>query len=118
MLFVVQMCALQVPAEMTGFMVTIELPSSDADAVAYMRNTLESEHHIYIVYDQMPMTLFTPPPPPPSSSPTPVAEPTHPPARSLLFFTRLSAQVYLEMSDFEQLGQLVPQLLAQHTSRD
>lgn len=29
-----------------------------------------------------------------------------------IFFARLSAQVYLELSDFEQLGDLVPHLLS------
>lgn len=78
---------------MTGSMVNVELPACSAAAAARMRTRLEEEHGIYLVLEQ----LLRPAP-----------------ARPLLH-TRLSAQVYLQMSDFEQLGALVPiMLLAEH----
>jgi hypothetical protein len=96
---------------MTGFMVNVELPSCDPDAIAYMRNALEHEHNIYIVYDKLEMK------PPLAATTTATSGPVLIPSPTpcYLYHTRLSAQVYLEMSDFEQLSALVPQLLASYT---
>jgi hypothetical protein len=76
---------------MTGFMVNIILPSTDPDAISYMRDTLDTQYNIYIVYDKVPASLSV--------------------TGRDIYFTRLSAQVYLELSDLLQLGSLVPELL-------
>lgn len=83
---------------MCAFMVNIVLPSQNPAAVKYMRDTLEDTHSIYIVCDFIPKELSR--------------------TNSVVFFTRLSAQVYLELSDFARLGNLVPQLLAQYDNLD
>ena len=89
---------------MSGFMVNIILPSSDPDAVSYMRDTLETDYNTYIVYDRIPADL--------------VREDSPFYTGNDVYFTRLSAQVYLELSDFTQLADLVPELLKSAPSRD
>ena len=79
-------------------MVNIVLPSNDEDAVVYMQSTLDSQYNIYIVVSSVTSTN---------------ADGT----TSTICFTRLSGQVYLEISDFEQLGALVPQLLEEYSHK-
>lgn len=86
--------SLLVPEDMSGFMINVILPSTDPDAVAYMRETLDQKFGIYIVYDMIPSSLSN--------------------TGKDILFTRLSAQVYLELSDFTQLGELVPRLLEEY----
>jgi hercynylcysteine S-oxide lyase len=89
--------SLLVAEDMSGFMINIILPSTDTDAVAYMRQTLDDKYGIYIVYDKIPSSLSS--------------------TGKDILFTRLSAQVYLELTDYTQLGELVPQLLAEYESQ-
>ena len=83
----------QIPEDMSGFMVNVILPTSDPEAVTYLTSTLNSTYNIYMVassvVDSRPGRVGT-----------------------SIMFTRLSAQIYLELSDFTQLGKLVPDLLA------
>lgn len=74
-------------------MVNIILPSTDPNAVAYMRDTLDTTYNIYIVYDMVPADKSN--------------------TGEDIYFTRLSSQVYLEIDDFLKLTTLVPQLLNQ-----
>jgi len=84
-----------IPEDLSGYMINVVLPSNDVDAVVYMQSTLDSRYNIYIVVSSVPST---------STDGT----------VSTIYFTRLSAQVYLEMSDFVTVGELVPQLLAEY----
>jgi hypothetical protein len=82
----------QIPEDMSGFMVNVILPTSHPEAASYVTSTLNSTYNIYMVtgsvVDSRPGRVGTP-----------------------ILFTRLSAQIYLELSDFTQLGKLVPDLL-------
>lgn len=80
---------------MSGFMVNVILPSADPAAVSYVTSTLNSTYNIYMVAASVPAAT----------------------KEGILMFTRLSAQVYLESSDFEQLGLLVPELLKEYGKR-
>ena len=77
---------------MSGFMVNVILPSSDLPAVTYVAESLNSTYNIYLVTGSVPDSRLDQP----------------------ILFTRLSAQVYLEMDDFTQLGVLVPALLKEY----
>ena len=84
---------------MIGFMVNVELPSTNAEAIAYMRDLLESKFNIYIVYDKV------------------IEKDNSKESCSssrFLYHTRLSGQVYLEIGDFIQIEELVPQILAEY----
>ena len=78
---------------MSGFMFSVILPSTDAAAIAYVQDTLSTRCDIYMVYGSA-VDVGT---------------------NQVTYFTRLSAQVYLELSDFDTLGKLVPQLLAEYS---
>ena len=73
-------------------MVNVILPSADPEAVSYVTTTLNSTYNIYMVTGSVT-----------DSRAGQVGVP--------ILFARLSAQIYLEMSDFTQLGKLVPDLL-------
>jgi hercynylcysteine S-oxide lyase len=88
---------LLVGVDLTGFMVNIILPSTDVEAIAFMRDTLDIEYNIYIVYDVIPADKSD--------------------TGEEIYFTRLSAQVYLELQDFMRLATLVPELLARGSSK-
>ena len=68
------------------------LPSTDPEAIAYVQSTLDSKYRIYMVYGSA----------------------TDSATGQLIYFTRLSAQVYVQMSDFELLAELVPKLLSEY----
>lgn len=72
-----------VPESMEEFMINIALPTKNATLAKEIQHLLLQNHAIYIVVAQ---------------------EPT-----SGIIFTRLSSQIYLEMSDFTRLGELVLQ---------
>ena len=82
-----------VPLEMSAFLFNVQLPSSDADAMAAVQSALDHEYHIYFVFGSVVDAASGEP----------------------LLFTRLSAQVYLELDDFRRFGELVLQLLADQT---
>jgi selenocysteine lyase/cysteine desulfurase len=84
-----------VPLDMVSFLFSVILPSTDADAIAYVQSTMDSEYLIYFVYDKT------------------VSAKTG----ETIFFTRLSAQVYLELSDFERFGALLPKLLLEYSAK-
>mmetsp|Transcript_28645 Transcript_28645/g.40834 ORF Transcript_28645/g.40834 Transcript_28645/m.40834 type:complete len:420 (+) Transcript_28645:1144-2403(+) len=90
--------SLLVPPAMSGFMVNVILPTSDPSAVTYVTNTLNSTYNIYMVTGSVPDSRLG----------LGIGQP--------LLFTRLSAQVYLEMADFTQLGVLVPSLLNEYNN--
>lgn len=87
---------LLVPLNMTSFLFTVILPTTDVDAVAYAQSTMDHQYHIYFVYDQY----------------------TDPSTGNTLLFTRLSAQVYLELSDFRRFAELMPQLLTEYNNNN
>ena len=117
---------LLVPEDMSGYMINVVLPSTDADAVEYMQQQLNSTYNIYLVYSSVTTTITTS-----ASAFHPITQTSgkesqqhnasisaavHTAPRTSIFFARLSAQVYLELGDFEQLSNLVPQLLAEAPS--
>ena len=99
---------LLVPATMSGFMINVILPSTNATAIKEMQEELDKKHGIYIVYGSIDIV---------------VADETEDKCKrqyddtyrscstKTIYSTRLSAQVYLGMVDFRPLGNLVPQLL-------
>ena len=74
---------------MTAAMINVVLPSSDINAVANMASILGSKYNFYFTYSSVNSTA----------------------TGQSIIYTRLSAQVYLELSDFELLATLVPSLL-------
>ena len=112
---------LLVSEAMSGFMVNVILPSTNRTAIEDMQAALNSTYNIYLVTG--PATSFVPSF---NENPTPSetlkddceesadsdmdCEPT-------LFITRISAQVYLELSDFSRLGELVLQLLRESKNK-
>jgi hypothetical protein len=78
---------------MQGFMFNIVLPTTDANAAAYMQAKLDSDYNIYLVY-------------------TSVLDNQG----NTILYTRLSSQVYLELKDFEQIKDLVPKLLSEYNA--
>jgi hypothetical protein len=80
---------MQVPDNLIGNMTNVILPTTSADAVKELQYRLDNEYNIYIVaVSVFSHTLGSP-----------------------IYFTRLSAQVYVEMSDFVRLGELVLMIL-------
>ena len=75
-------------------MINIGLPSNDPDALAYVQSTMDKKYHVYIVYDKI----------------------TDASTGVITYFTRLSAQVYVQLSDFERVAELVPLLLHEYYS--
>ena len=75
-------------------MVNIVLPSNDPVALKYVQHELDTVHNIYIVFD--------------SFVDSRIRNPEH---EYNVYFTRLSAQVYVQISDFEILGKLVLEIL-------
>lgn len=73
---------------MCGFMINVILPSSDPSAISYLQRKLDKDHNIFLVVDSV-----------------------RGGEGATICFTRLSAQVYNQMSDFEAIAELVPQIL-------
>ncbi|XP_065191425.1 uncharacterized protein LOC135822549 [Sycon ciliatum] len=77
------------PDDMFAAMVDIELPTGDGNKAAEIASVFVSKYNMYIVVYQM--------------------KGTEPPQ----YWTRLSAQIYLEVIDFERVGQLVLEIIQQ-----
>jgi len=77
-----------VAPELCGFMVNVGLPVATAAAMETLQRTLDVDHNVYIVCSEVRDTS----------------------GRSM-FFTRLSAQVYLDLNDFRMLAELVLELV-------
>ena len=75
------------PDRMIGSMVDVQLPTSDSSKVAAIQDAFTNEFNSYIVVYQL--------------------KGSDPPQ----YWTRLSAQVYLELSDFETVGSRVLEIL-------
>jgi len=92
----------QVPEDLTGFMSNIALPIHDEEKVSVLQSRLFKEHNISVVYHSVNLR-------------SDFAVPAHldglQGGEKMVFFVRLSAQVYLELSDFELLADTVLQLL-------
>lgn len=82
-----------VPDRMEEFMINIELPAGidSIDAGKALMEDLETQHGIYMI------ALYDGP--------------------SGRFYTRLSAQVYLELEDFQRLGMLVLDFIEDYSYR-
>lgn len=77
-------------------MVNVILPSTNSSAISSMRNELDEVYNIYIVYDSVPAELSK--------------------TNEIIYFTRLSAQIYLDYNDFMKLKDLVPELLQKYST--
>ena len=83
-------------------MANVALPVHDAEKVCVLQSRLFKEHNISVVYHHVPLRSdFVVPGP---------VEELRGEGKSV-FFVRLSAQVYLELSDFELLADTVLLLL-------
>lgn len=105
--------ALLVPPVMTAFMVNIILPSTDAAAIKVMQEELNEKYGIYIVYGSVEVMVSVDN----NQGPRICTDGEQSSKRDtacqkrIVYVTRLSAQVYLDMDDFIKLGSLVPELL-------
>ena len=83
---------------MTLFMSNVVLPSTNEEAIKHTQRILDKVHNVYFVYSKV------------------KRDPTQPESPSnVIYFTRISAQVYVQYSDFERLAELVPQVLEEYT---
>ena len=99
---------------MTALMVNIVLPSTDAAAIKVMQEELNETYGIYIVYGSVEMTAKTANYRNMKDNNTDGEEASKKDTacqKRTVYVTRLSAQVYLDMNDFIELGRLVPELL-------
>jgi len=83
---------LLVPLDMSANMINVILPSNDPLAVEYMQKKLDAQYDIYLLFSSVPSSESS----------------------STLFYIRLSMQIYLELSDFEKIVDLVPHLLQEY----
>lgn len=106
--------SLLVPGAMSGYMVNVILPCNDETKVSNMQKQLFELYNIYVVTGNVTNNLK-------NISNSEVLSTSAATMRGgdtdvtatveTIFFVRLSAQVYLEFSDFERLAYLVPILL-------
>jgi isopenicillin-N epimerase len=82
------------PASMASSMVSIEVPTDNTTACAIVAGQLRSLHGFYM----------------PASA---AVDAAHAPPSGIACYWRLSAQIFLEMADYERLAVLTTQLLAQ-----
>lgn len=83
--------SLLVPMSMTGTMSNVILPSSNGDAINYMVSTLLSDYNTFLVAASVVDSQG-----------------------NIIYYSRLSAQVYLEMEDIKWLAVMVPRLINQY----
>lgn len=74
---------------MVGVMCNVVLPSNNEAAVTYMQQTLLKNHDVFMITQSI--TSYD----------------------EIVYFTRLSGQIYLDESDFALLESLVPLLLSE-----
>ena len=98
--------SLQVPEKLTGFMANIALPSSVCDeaTAALLQKRLMDQHHMSIVYASVPNRNYVTSNGSDDSANNGAAVVA---TAADIFFVRLSAQVYLEMKDFELFADVV-----------
>lgn len=84
-------------------MSNVALPIHDAEKVRVLQARLFKEHHISVVYHFVHLR-------PDFTTPS-VVDGLHGENNNVVYFVRLSAQVYLELSDFSLLADTVLQLL-------
>ena len=105
-----QLCAdawgtrLLCPTDMCAFMVNVELPCTDRDAAYDLQRSLDREHNVYMVYESVPNSAL-------AQEQGQGQGQGQEGQSDRIFFVRLSAQVYLDISDFETLARLVQLLL-------
>ena len=95
---------------MIGNMVNVVLPSTIAQDVKNMQETLDKEHNIYVVYkstSDLTSTLVDTTDDGSDDNDNDIQKK----AKSEIFYLRLSVQIYMEESDFDLLEELVPKLL-------
>ena len=94
---------------MIGNMVNVVLPSTSAQDIKIMQETLDKEYNIYVVYkstcDQTSTLVDT------TDDGDNIINNDGNQSEIEIFYLRLSVQVYMEESDFDQLEELVPKLL-------
>jgi selenocysteine lyase/cysteine desulfurase len=86
---------MKAPEESVGFMSNVVLPCRDEQSTKHLQEALDRRHKVYIVTGRVAGSMSA--------------------HGSDVFFTRLSAQVYLQMEDFEKLADLVPRILAEYS---
>jgi selenocysteine lyase/cysteine desulfurase len=84
--------SLLVPMELCAFMTNVVLPTSNDQETQELQRILDEEYNVYIVTGKVPVTNNTDG------------------SQREVYFTRLSAQVYLELSDFQRLSGLVVEI--------
>lgn len=112
--------ALLVPPQMTAFMVNVVLPSTDATAIKVMQEELNEAYGIYIVYGSVEVTAKADKYQDRKEciDGEKATKKDKACQKRTVYVTRLSAQVYLDMNDFIELGRLVPELLQKEEIRE
>lgn len=90
---------------LTANMINVVLPTHDSEAVSFLQKQLDDVHNIYIVCSSLRINTCI------------EGDKGSDSANSItndVFFTRLSAQIYLELSDFARLANLVPIILSEY----
>lgn len=84
-------------------MANVVLPCSDEEAIKFAQQTADKRHNVYFIYGKIKYTgggfdnITT--------------------DDGFVFFTRISAQVYVEFAHFTILGDLIPKLLDEYQSQ-
>ena len=95
--------SLLVPLSMSGSMANVILPSSNADAIAFMQQEMLDRFNTYMVYSSVP-----------DSRSTSSASAGSSGSATSIYFLRLSAQVYLSFADFKSIATRVPMLIDEY----
>jgi hypothetical protein len=84
-------------------MANVVLPSSDEEAIKYAQQAADKVHNIYFVYSKIKLSGG-------------IVNNAGTDDR-FVFFTRISAQVYLTSSEFARFGDLLPTLLHEYKQK-
>lgn len=102
---------LLVPLSMNGFMANVILPTTSRALLLDVQQKLLQEHHITMVFEQVPARKEYSPALTEIKSTSPTIELFSAEGEGKIFFIRISSQVYLEFSDFVKLNRAVKTLL-------
>jgi transcriptional regulator len=87
-------------------MTNVVLPSNDENAIIFAQKQADKRHNVYFIYSKVL-----------AASPVPGAN-GEKGDKTMTYFTRISAQVYVTLSDFELLAEIVPRLLKEYAENN
>ncbi len=86
---------------MQAFMANVLLPLSTEEEALHLQKTLLDQHHLTMVYGSVPHRYQS----------TVSTDDDASKKKRMIYFVRISSQVYLEMKDFYHLSNLVKDIL-------